>query len=368
MTAAAATTFQPPTAARDAYRRLVEHVKNNCRPSDRLPPIRELARNLRVGVGSANLAVKQLAREGVLVSRPRLGTFVADMPQPPASATSRIAGKRVSIVNAINTDGMVALMARTVERELAAHGVHVDHVELDMRKFHDAERPDADAIVVINPNSKPDITVAPDQQLLILQTAAESPAAPGTRYDEVTVDQTDAVTLAGQYLREVGCASACFLGVHHDDPPNPLGLTAVVRLAAFERGWGEPIPQHLRFSRKSYGESWGARMVADYLSLDERPDAVFAASDELAVGFVKGALALGLEPGRDYSIVGFDGQQRGRDLLEGPLTTIEAPAELMAERGAELLADRLAHPDQPTRRLQLGCTLFKGNTVRRKTT
>jgi DNA-binding LacI/PurR family transcriptional regulator len=138
----------------------------------------------------------------------------------------------------------------------------------------------------------------------------------------------------------------------------------VVRLRAFEHGFGLPVPPGHVLLTRSYGESWGARLVARYAALNPRPEAVFAASDELAVGFVKGALALGLEPLRDYQIIGFDGQERGRQLHEGPLTTIQVPAAEMGRRGAELLADRLLNPDQPARQLRLGCTLFEGNTVR----
>lgn len=364
MTTTTSRSFQPPTAARDAYRRLVKHLKTHCQPADRLPPIRELARLLNVGVGSVNLAVQQLAREGVLVSRTRLGTFVANMPTGREPQLTRLAGKTIAVINALDSDGMIATMGRTLEHELSTLGAQITHIRITANQMHAVQAHDTDAAVVINPNSHPDIAVAPGQQLLILQTAAESPVVPGTRYDEVTVDQQDAAAIAGQYLREVGCHSACYLGVHRGDEARTVSLTSQVRLEAFQRGWGASIPAAQQFYRRSYGESWGARMVAQYMQLEQKPDAIFAASDELAVGFVKGALALGLEPARDYQIIGFDGQQRGRDLLEGPLTTIMAPTELMAKRGAELLADRLLNPDQPTRRLQLGCTLFKGRTTR----
>jgi LacI family transcriptional regulator len=91
---------------------------------------------------------------------------------------------------------------------------------------------------------------------------------------------------------------------------------------------------------------------------------VFAASDELAVGFVQGARDQGLMAGRDYQIIGFDRQQLGMDLPEGPLTTIEVPRVAMGVRGAELLTARLLDPDQPVHRTYLGCSLFEGKTTR----
>lgn len=351
----ATATASTPSASHTARQRLLKRIGRQWKPGDRLPTVRDLSNELKIGVGSVNLAVQELSREGLLVSRRRLGIFVAHQ--------KALAGKAVTVVMNGSADGMVRIMGHAAAEELSRHGVRIDYASFDptkpMPRFDGV-----DAVVMVNPNSTPPLEVAHGQRLLVLNTAASAAVSLGTVYDEVTVDQKHAAALAGQHLRAAGCTSACFLGVGPEKQPTVYTRTSQVRLESFERGWGEPLPRSHCFQRLSYGEGWGARMVADYVGLPRRPEAVFAASDELAVGFIKGALALGLEPGHDYQIVGFDGQQRGRDLYEGPLTTIAVPAELMGKRGGELLADRLLNPDQPTRILQLGCTLFKGNTVR----
>lgn len=361
-------------AQQEALRRLDVHIRKHCRPQDRLPPIRVLARQLDIGVVSVNKAVQELARQGVLVSRSGLGTYVNTMPAEDTAASISqdqtrqtslaLQGRTVSIVSTWDDDEMVRSMARIVGDKVIAQGGSVNQVHNEPRQCPNktAAMQDSNGLVVINPNASPDMQPRPGQALLIIKTAVESPVTPGAQYDEVSVDQEHAAALAGLCLREAGCRRVCFLGVHPLNQPDVYSRTSQIRLEAFERGWKERVPDQYLLRCTSFGESWGARLVAPFAQLSPRPDAVFAASDELAVGFIKASVVLGLEAGRDYQIVGFDGQQRGKMLPEGPLTTVQAPVELMANRGAELLIDRMLHPDQPTRRVQLGCTLFRGKT------
>ncbi len=50
----------------------------------------------------------------------------------------------------------------------------------------------------------------------------------------------------------------------------------------------------------------GGFALSQFMKLDEPPTAIFAVSDLLAVGAIKRALKLGLEVGKDISIMGFD--------------------------------------------------------------
>lgn len=58
--------------------RIVEYVRvHNLRPGDRLPPEKDLARDLRVSRGSVREALRSLAATGVVEMQHGLGTFVA---------------------------------------------------------------------------------------------------------------------------------------------------------------------------------------------------------------------------------------------------------------------------------------------------
>lgn len=354
-------TLELPSARRTARTRLLGKLRSECRAGDRLPPIADLAGELGIGQGSVAHAVRELARQGVLISRPRLGTFVADVPLRGDDYQTATATKRVGLITAIALDGMIVRICDAITEALAKHG-HV--TTLRRTAYPGPEKPtDDDAVIFINPSSQMKPVLRDGQVALIINTAPESPQIIGAPYDLVTVDQESGPALAGAHLRKVGCKHVCYVGVRHRHHRDQLGVTSMMRLEGFERGWGERIPASRRLAAYAYGEGSGAQIVPQFATMNPRPDAIFAVTDEVAVGFVKGAYGLGLQPGRDYHIIGFDGQDRGRDMGGARLTTIEAPAAEMGRRGAELLIDRFQHPDQPTRRVSLECTLAEGTTV-----
>lgn len=82
----------------------------------------------------------------------------------------------------------------------------------------------------------------------------------------------------------------------------------------------------------------GVRCANDLL--DRHPDlsAIFAASDEMAMGAIKAIQDRGLVVGRDISVVGIDGHELG-DVMG--LTTITQPAYHQGARAAALLLERL---------------------------
>lgn len=102
------------------------------------------------------------------------------------------------------------------------------------------------------------------------------------------------------------------------------------------------------------------RLGADLLAGPDRPTAVIAQSDLLAIGVVRAAERAGLAVPEGLSVVGFDGIDATGWLPAGQLTTVEQP---VAEKGraagrmiAELLSGRT--PDSVTLpvRLRVGTT------------
>ncbi len=73
-----------------------------------------------------------------------------------------------------------------------------------------------------------------------------------------------------------------------------------------------------------------------YLALPDRPSAIFAASDMMAIGFLKEVRGAGLAVPGDVSLVGYDGIEFA-DYCEPVLTTIRQPREAMGRAAATLL-------------------------------
>ncbi|MGO4229087.1 LacI family DNA-binding transcriptional regulator [Arthrobacter sp. YAF34] len=76
----------------------------------------------------------------------------------------------------------------------------------------------------------------------------------------------------------------------------------------------------------------------------KRPDAVFAANDQLALGLLQSFAANGLRVPEDIGIVGFDDIDFASQ-SSIPLSSISQPRHLIGERAAELLFDEIDNAD-----------------------
>ena len=77
-----------------------------------------------------------------------------------------------------------------------------------------------------------------------------------------------------------------------------------------------------------------------FVRLAERPSAVFAANDEMAIGFISALREHGLDCPRDVSVVGFDDIAVARHYAP-PLTTMRQPREQIGRMATEALIDIL---------------------------
>jgi LacI family transcriptional regulator len=89
----------------------------------------------------------------------------------------------------------------------------------------------------------------------------------------------------------------------------------------------------------------GARAMETLLRLPERPTAVFARTDVLAMGAYRTILRHGLSIPRDISLVGHDDLNFAA-WLEPALTTVQIPYERMGGLATESLLTLMNHPDR----------------------
>jgi LacI family transcriptional regulator len=78
----------------------------------------------------------------------------------------------------------------------------------------------------------------------------------------------------------------------------------------------------------------------EYLSGPDRPTAVFAANDQIAIAVYRAATSLGLANPYDLSVLGFDDLDVSAH-LDPPLTTIAQPFLKIGRTAAELLLRRI---------------------------
>ena len=103
----------------------------------------------------------------------------------------------------------------------------------------------------------------------------------------------------------------------------------------------------------------GREALMHLLTLPQRPTAVFAANDLMAMGLVRAARANGLHVPRDLSVVGLDDIWLVAD-MEPPLTTVALPRYEIGRIAMQMLFDLLkqtAQVEQPIYRKQVATHL-----------
>jgi DNA-binding LacI/PurR family transcriptional regulator len=93
---------------------------------------------------------------------------------------------------------------------------------------------------------------------------------------------------------------------------------------------GAPVAADL-FAPSDFTIAGGAHAAARLLALPDRPTALFAASDEMAIGAILAAREAGLRVPEDLSVIGVDGHELGEFF---GLTTIDQHPRRQGERAA----------------------------------
>lgn len=99
------------------------------------------------------------------------------------------------------------------------------------------------------------------------------------------------------------------------------------------------------------------------LTRPDRPTAIFASNDVMAMGVMEAVRVCGLRVPEDVSVIGFDDIPQSA-LLYPPLTTVRQPLEKMGQVATQMLLDMLDNPDQPASRIELPTELVaRGSTI-----
>jgi LacI family transcriptional regulator len=110
--------------------------------------------------------------------------------------------------------------------------------------------------------------------------------------------------------------------------------------------------------RSRFRREDGHRVMRALLATAAPPTAVFAESDEQAIGVLRAATECGLRVPGDLAVVSFDGIPESR-FTQPALTTIAQPIEELGRRAVEMA---VAGPHAGARRIRLPVTLVLGGS------
>jgi LacI family transcriptional regulator len=156
-------------------------------------------------------------------------------------------------------------------------------------------------------------------------------------YSSVSVDDVMGGILAVQHLASMGRTNVAFVG-------GPQHIRQVAdRLEGARRATANASGVRLEvigadslsvLQGRRAGEALGLRSAAD------RPDAVFAANDLLAIGVLQGLVKAGAKVPTDVALIGYDDIEFAATASVS-LSSIRQPARLIGEAALQLLLDEI---------------------------
>jgi DNA-binding LacI/PurR family transcriptional regulator len=160
----------------------------------------------------------------------------------------------------------------------------------------------------------------------------ERPGAARFGFSAVTYDDEAAGFMATTYLISQGHRRIAHI------QGDPRQVSASSRFAGYSRALTEaglPIDAD-RIQPGNWSQVSGAAGMERLLALTDRPTAVFAGNDQMAVGAIEVLREHGCSVPGDMAVVGFDDAPVAQELLR-PLTTVRIPYAELGRRAAALL-------------------------------
>jgi LacI family transcriptional regulator, repressor for deo operon, udp, cdd, tsx, nupC, and nupG len=164
-------------------------------------------------------------------------------------------------------------------------------------------------------------------------------------FPNVSIDDVQAGVTATQHLLELGHRRIAFVGLDplargtfHASADRRQGYRRALRLA------GVPLDRELEMPG-DFTVAGGRCAMHAVMSLDDPPTAVFAASDEMAMGCLHAIRQAGRRVPGDFSLIGIDDHEMS---AMQDLTTVSQPVGEQGRIAARLLLDLLHDEVQPT--------------------
>lgn len=343
--------FKNPTPL---YRQIVEDIKDKISSGqlmvgEQIGSHQELAKEYGVSLITVKKALADLIRDGILFSRVGKGTYVAQKSVSGDLFKQRLIGV---VLNDLNNP-FFSLIVQSVEVKASENGYSIllsttsNHLEKEENQIHRFYQLGVNGLIIASRTHV--FRASPTIRKLHRQNFPYVMVSYVEDKDiyHVGSDHELGGFLATEHLIKCGHKKIGYIDGEEGN------LLSELR----KRGYQKALQQY----GKSYNENFVFRLLTkwqDYQSgyeigrkfceLSEKPNAIFAYKDLVALGFEQAVLDRGLKVPDDVSIVGFDNIERSR-YAPVPLTTIHQPTDKIGELAFETLIKRINGNSTETR-------------------
>lgn len=330
--------------------------------SDTKTTLADIARLAGVGLGTASRALSGAPN----VSEPtrarvqRIAEELQYVVSPQAAGLARGVTGRVGVLVPHLARWYFGSVVEGLGRELGQAGLdvllyNVGDVE-DRAEFFRRlpARRKVDALVVIA------LQVDDWQQRRLELTGVQIVAAGGqtASYPHVSIDDHRAARQAVDHLIHLGHRDIAMLEAADPDQPTLISRRSVGYADALAEA-GIALDDEL-IVQTTWGGENGAAAMGGLLSARRRPTAVFAHSDEVALGAIRTIRRVGLRVPEDISVIGIDDHPSA---ALADLTTVHQDPFDQGKRTAELLVAMLRGDEVETRQVVPTFVVVRGSTA-----
>ena len=168
-----------------------------------------------------------------------------------------------------------------------------------------------------------------------------------TSFSSVAVDDVEGGRLAVAHLVGAGRRRIAYLG----GPPSLRQVADRLAGARYAIGESDVSIETIPTEALTVAEGAAAARAIAARQASDRPDAVFAANDLLAIGALQALTAAGIRVPHEIALVGYD-DIAFASALTVPLTSVRQPAELIGATALGILLDEAADPALEPRQVQ----------------
>ncbi|MGN7979332.1 LacI family DNA-binding transcriptional regulator [Microbacterium sp. 22195] len=278
------------------------------------------------------------ARDRVHVAAETLGYVVSSRASSLASGRTQNVGVIVPFLDRWFFSTVLSGATSALMR--AGYDITLYNITADAAVRHEVfstflRRQRVDAVVAVSIELDDDET----GQLLDLGLPVIAIGGPNPRLRTLTVDDTAVARLATDHLIGLGHRDIAHIGANpefdidfHIPTQRRLGFEQALTDAGI-------TPNHAFLEPADFTVDGGFRAAKQLLGRPgPRPTAIFAASDEMAIGAILAARDLGFRVPQDLSIVGIDGHELGEFFQ---LTTVDQFPMAQGERAAQAILAQL---------------------------
>lgn len=305
----------------------------------RMSTITDVAREAGVSVATVSRALRGLDRVSPR-TRERVFKVAEELDYVASPTATSLASGRTQVVGVVApflTRWFFATLVSAIEKTLRQHGHHVLLFDLEDEAY-DRRLPlsqnmlwkRVDGVITLNlPMTATELELVDRLGLPLVAIGTPVADRPNVRIDDAL-----AMRVATEHLVSLGHERIAYIGAV---PRNVAHIqTPQARLDAFR----DVMREHGLTEQRQWilGSDWTADSAAEdtrtLLASPERPTAVAAASDEMAIGAMAAARAQGLRIPQDLSVVGIDDHALSNVL---GLTTVRQDVAAQGRQAAEIL-------------------------------